>query len=149
MKIYGVLVNLALMFLVVNVQAADVYRCKSESGGVVFQQKACNDDQVSGNSSQHIAWRKLRVMTSEGLSILSSLGADVPSIKACKVKMKDYRHRLDDLKPLMTKIVYSHPHLAKSYGYLYECSVCKTSAEAFCRSSNASLREAMKTLVEF
>ena len=147
-KLLYVICVMAAVLMSAGAQS-DVYRCKSSDGGVVFQQKACDDDQISGNSLQHKAWRQLRGMTASGVDIISRLGADVASIKACKVEFKGYRHKLDEMKPMMVKLIYEHPHLAKSYGYLYECSVCKTSAETFCHSSNRSLDEAMKTLVQF
>lgn len=127
----------------------NVYRCRAESGGIIFQQQPCSDAQVVGNGLQHEAWRKLRSLTAEGFDIMSRLGADVESIKACKAEFSAYRLKLDAMRAQMTSLVVTYPHLAKAYGYLYECAVCKTSAEAFCRSANQSLDEAMKSLIEY
>ncbi len=128
---------------------SDVYRCKSSDGGVVFQQNPCSDDQVTGNGIQHETWRTLRSMSAEGISILSRLGADVDSIKACKASVKDYRQRLDAMKNNIKALKITYPDIAKAHDYLYECAVCKTSAEAYCRSSNTSLDAAMVELMKY
>ena len=146
---FFVVANLFLLLVAANTHSAtNVYRCKTPEGGVIFQQKACSDKQISGDSQQHKMWRTLRGMTADGIRILSDLGADVESIKACKVKVDAYKLRLDALEPQMAKLTYTHPNLLKSYRYLYECAVCKTSAESFCHSSNASLDQAMKNLID-
>ena len=128
---------------------SDVFRCKSKDGGVIFQQIACSDDQVTGNGIQHESWRTLRSMSAEGISILSRLGADVESIKECKSAVKDYHKRLDAMKNSIKGLKISYPQIAQAHGYLYECSVCKTSAEAYCRSADKALDAAMEDLMKY
>lgn len=127
----------------------EVYRCKNKEGGIVFQQSPCGDDQIVGNGLQHKTWRALRKMTAEMRSEVSSLGADIESIKSCKKNMDVFKKELYAMEKTVTSLVVSYPYLAKSYAYLHECAVCRTSAEAFCRSSDSSLDLAMKDLMVY
>lgn len=149
MKLILTATVLLFMTLSANGHAGtDIYKCKSPQGGVVYQQKACNDRQVSGNTSEHRAWRELRALTAEGMDIHSRLGATVASIQQCKTEMRLFNGKLDGMQQRMKRFSIHSPKLYKAYEDLKHCTICKTSAESYCRTANTALNEAMKTLLQ-
>ncbi|NRB42625.1 MAG: DUF4124 domain-containing protein [Pseudomonadales bacterium] len=138
-----------ILFSAISVHGStDIYRCKDKQGNLVFQQKACNDGQVTGTGSEHRAWRELRALTADGISVHKELRADVASIKQCKTDMRLINGKLDGMRQRMQRLSGSSPLLYKSYQDLYQCMHCKTSAESFCHTSDKILNEAMKSLIQ-
>lgn len=142
---------LLLMLLLVPVSFAKeqtIYRCKQANGAYVFQHTACADNQITGNSLEHRVWRDMRSKVIKGKTILSKLSADIPSIRACKSSMAEYRSELETLKNQMVRLSPEHRLLIKAYGYLNDCAVCRTSAVSACQLADGYLDKAMVKLTE-
>jgi hypothetical protein len=145
-----VLTALLLGFLCAHVQASDqIYRCQLEDGRFQFQQTACSDDQVAGDSDAHKAWRKMRVLGVEGQSILQRLGPDVESIQQCNADIRRFQGKLNSVNKLLRNVKQAeHPALFKSYSYLQECAECRTSAASSCQQGGRYLDKAMQNLMK-
>lgn len=131
------------------VQANTIFKCKDGNGKVVFQQTACDQDSVVGNSEAHRLWREMRVLSAQGSAILNSLGGDLESIKECNRNMEIYQKKVNSLAHRVARVAKDHQHLATAYSYLKECSVCRTSAESNCIAASKSLDKAVNQLTEF
>ncbi len=130
--------------------AADsIFRCKLPDGRYQYQQSPCSDEQISGETHAHKAWRKMRVLSIDGQKILQRLGPDVESIKQCKSDMRKFQGKLNDVNKLLRNISQSEqPLLFKSYSYLQECAECRTSAASSCQVANRFLDDAMANLMK-
>jgi hypothetical protein len=126
-----------------------VYKCRGENGRIVFQQVACDESNVTGDSVAHNLWRKMRALSSEGKNILSSLGADVESIKQCKRDILVFNEKVDALSSSVDQVARNYKNLVKAHGYLKDCGVCRTSAEANCRTADKYLDQAVSKLTEY
>lgn len=148
MKLYILL--LAGMFsLATQVNADSVYKCKDKNGRVVFQQVACDESQVTGDSTAHRLWRTMRSLSSEGKNVLAALGADVDSIKQCNKSINEFNRRVEQLNPQVAEVGRQHGDLVKAQRYLKDCGVCRTSAEANCRTADKYLDQAVSKLTEY
>lgn len=126
-----------------------IYRCKNPQGKLVFQQVPCAEDQITGNGTPQVVWRKMRSLVSEGEKILNALGADVASIKRCQANMVDYQAKLDALKPKVLQVAREHPNLKKAHSALESCARCRTSAVSNCSLAKEYLDRAMVKLTEY
>ncbi len=129
--------------------SATIYKCKDDKGKLIFQQTACNEKNVMGDSDAHNLWKEMRVLASEGKGILNWLGADLESIKQCNRDIKVYEKKVLKLKNRVSRVELDHKQLAKAYAYLKECAVCKTSAASNCIAAEASLEKAVSNLTEW
>lgn len=125
-----------------------IYQCSGPDGGLIFQQTVCADSQVTGNSPAHRLWRELRQMVPKGKRVLTNLGADIPSIRACKKNMEQFHRELEAMKTSLAKLPPEHRFLVKAYGYLNDCGVCRTSAVSACNLADDYLDKAMVKLTE-
>lgn len=126
-----------------------IYRCKDANGRLVFQQVACDESQIIGNTPAHRLWRQMRVMSAQGRKVLASLGADVESIQACQNDMVRYQRNLQPLRPQVAQIARQHPDLVRAYSSLESCGVCRTSAVSNCTLADQYLEKAVARLTEY
>jgi hypothetical protein len=142
---------LVFMFLfpLLGNAASKVYKCKDATGRIVFQQVACNESQITGNSSAHDLWRKMRALSSEGKNILAVLGADLESIKQCNRSIETFNSKVEELTPAVRQVGRQYPELVKAHTYLKDCGVCRTSSEANCRTADKYLNQAVSKLTEY
>lgn len=151
-KKVGLLLLLLSLLPVAQVQAkqeSTIYRCRDASGKLVFQQVACDESQVSGNTLAHQLWRKMRVISSRGRQILEALGADVESIQACQKSMVSYQRDLQQLRVQVSQQSRKHPDLVRAFTSLEACGVCRTSAVSNCTLADQYLDKAMARLTEY
>lgn len=152
LKKVGLLLLLLSLLPVAQVQAkqeSTIYRCRDASGKLVFQQVACDESQVSGNTLAHQLWRKMRVISSRGRQILEALGADVESIQACQKSMVSYQRDLQQLRVQVSQQSRKHPDLVRAFTSLEVCGVCRTSAVSNCTLADQYLDKAMARLTEY
>lgn len=129
--------------------ASTIYRCKLLDGRYQYQQEACSDEQVSGNTAAHKSWRAMRKLSVNGQKILQRLGPDVESIKQCKTDMRKFQAKLNDVNKMLKRVKESEqPLLYKSYSYLQDCAECRTSATSACQLAGRYLDEAMAKLMQ-
>jgi hypothetical protein len=148
-KAYFTLIVMGGLVSHIAYAATDIYRCQLEDGTFQYQQTACSDKQVSGNSKAHRAWRSMRELSAEGQSILQRLGPDVESIKQCDADMRKYQSKLNSVNKMLRNVQQSEqPLLFKSYSYLQDCAECRTSAASACQLASDYLDQAMKNLMK-
>lgn len=141
---------LLFFYFVIPAQAGStVYKCKDKSGKVVFQQVSCDESNVTGDSSAHVLWRKMRGLSLEGKNVLASLGADIESIKQCNRDISVFNSKVEALTPEVSRLDRQHTYLVKAHSYLKDCGVCRTSAEANCRTADKYLDKAVSKLTEY
>jgi hypothetical protein len=140
-----------LMVLSVPLWANDatIYRCKTPDGGYVYQQSTCSDDQVGNDTAAKRLWRKMRSYSQEGINILNDLGADTDSIKTCQKRMDVFSKKVASLEKQVNSFALDHKQLVKAYGYLKDCTECRTSAASSCQLSNTFLDKAMAEIMEY
>lgn len=148
MNLRALLILLCFSSAFVNAATA-VYKCKDARGKIVFQQVACDESQVTGDSSAHNLWRKMRALSSEGKNVLAILGADLESIKQCNRAIATFNTKVEELNPLVAQVGRQYQDLAKAHTYLKDCGVCRTSAEANCRTADKYLDKAVSKLTEY
>jgi hypothetical protein len=140
---------LAGLFLPAAYAATDIYRCQLEDGTFQYQQTACSDKQVSGNTDSHRAWRAMRALSAEGQRVLQRLGPDVESIKQCGADMRKYQNKLNSVNKMLRNVKQSEqPLLFKSYSYLQDCAECRTAAASSCQLAGDYLDQAMRNLMK-
>lgn len=148
MKYYLVVIVLCSFSSFVNAGSV-VYKCKDEKGKIIFQQLPCNEGQVTGNSSAHDLWRKMRALSTEGKNVLAVLGADIESIKQCNRAIEKFNAKVEELTPVVEQVGREYPDLAKAHTYLKDCGVCRTSVEANCRTADKYLDKAVSKLTQY
>jgi hypothetical protein len=150
MKIISQLLLLsALLGAALTLSAQTIYRCQLADGSYVYQQNTCSDDQVRGDTISHKVWREMRALSSEGINILTGLGASVESIKTCERRMKGFAAKVKRVGKDLEQVPPNQKLLFKSYGYLEDCAVCRTSAISSCQIANSFLDKAMADLMEY
>ncbi len=126
-----------------------VYKCKDAKGRIVFQQVACDESQITADTPAHNLWRSMRALSSEGKNALAVLGADIESIKQCNRAITIFNEKVEALSPIAAKVGKEHPDLFRAHTYLKDCGVCRTSAEANCRTADKYLNKAVAKLTEY
>lgn len=149
MRLLGLVFMCVLPLLAQAAAQTVVYKCRDDRGKVVFQQVACDESQVTGDSAAHDVWRKMRALSSEGKNALAALGADVESIKQCNRAIAVFNGKVEALSPAVARVARQHKDLAKAHTYLKDCGVCRTSAEANCRTADKYLDQAVSKLTEY
>lgn len=129
--------------------ASKIYRCKDNSGRVVFQQTACDEGRIAGNSQAHQVWRQLRVISAKGRDNLSTLQGEVESIAACERNMKRFQGELDNLRGQVVQLSRKHLYIGRAFGSLEECGVCRSSAISNCTLADQYLDKALAKLNEY
>lgn len=144
---------LAIIVLLVSshISMADttIYKCKDNNGRLIFQQTACDDKNIMGDTDVHKLWGEMRVLTAEGKGILGMLSADLESIKQCHRDIAVFKKNILALKSRVAVIEKSHKDILQAYDYLMRCAECRTSAESNCNAAEKSLEKAVSNLTEW
>lgn len=130
-------------------KAQTIYRCKDKAGHIVFQQYACNENQINSKSPAYQLWRDLRMQSSLAKKILAGLGADVASIKQCQNEMNDFHQDLINFQPRVLAMARTHEELLQAWKLLQVCGECRTSAVSNCILADQQLQKTMAKLTEY
>ena len=145
--IWGFCLILSVLSLPV-LAGSSVYKCKDTNGRIVFQQTPCSEANIVGDSDVHKMWHEMRALSAEAKFAIATLGADVESIKQCKRAIAVYNEKVDALLPEVNKYAKDYEELLKAHGYLKDCGMCRTSAEAYCRRADHYLDLVASKLTE-
>jgi len=141
-----------VLFFYVNTSFAvtTVYQCKDSRGRKVFQQVPCHESRVLNDGSDaHVLWKKMRTLSEDGKNILADLTEHVDSVKACNKRIDFFKRKVSVLDGDVKRLNKKYAELRSAQSYLKDCGVCRTSAEANCRTADRYLEKAVAKLTEY
>lgn len=135
---FTVIISACCIFNANTALAGQVYKCVNSEGRKVFQQVPCQNNKTStktnGSTPAHMLIKDMRVLVSEGLIINSAIGPSLDAIKQCDDSMDVFTSKIDQIRPRVAKLQYSHKPLLKAYKELQDCARCKVSASSNCKA---------------
>lgn len=132
-----------------NKNSQTIYRCKDSSGKIVFQQTACDEKHIAGNTEALQIWRQLRVLSARGRENLSTLQPEVESIARCQSKMEIFQADVAKMRPQVAAQSRKHPNLGLALSSLAACGECRSSAVSNCTLADQYLEKALVKLNEY
>ncbi len=128
------------------VSSAEIYQCRSDSGGIVFRDQPCLFQAYAGDSEAHVVWQEIRAISRLGESMNAIRGASVEIRAQCRAKEQELSGRIAALKPQIEQLAPRFSVLVEAYEALPQCVSCGQSATFHCRESNRLLQTAANEL---
>lgn len=143
--------SILLLCMVTTAMAeTNVYQCRDVKGKNVFQQIPCSESKlVIKDVAAYNLWKQMKELSGEGKNTLSNLTGEIASIKECNRLMEHFNNNVIALNNDVKRMNKNYVELTKAYSYLKDCGICRTSAEANCRTADRYLEKAVVKLTKY
>ncbi|MEJ2415684.1 MAG: DUF4124 domain-containing protein [Exilibacterium sp.] len=139
---------LAVSIVALPTSYAAVYKCVDDQGNTSFSSIPCPTKKITGDSEAHKLWKELKAFSTRGRLIVRTIGADVESIKACRIRSNEFKEDLAVLGEKVEKLEQEHADIRRAYRALQDCGVCQARGMGQCSKADRLLNSAKNALVE-